>query len=387
VQVTLGLFHPAANLIVVGGTNGKGSVVALLESIYRAAGYRVGTYTSPHLLRYNERVRLNGREAGDGELCDAFDAVEQARGDTTLTYFEFGTLAAAWLFARQPLDVAILEVGLGGRLDAVNIFEPEVAVVTSIGIDHTGWLGDTREAIGFEKAGIFRAGRAAVCGDANPPASLIQEAERLGAIYLQRERDFGFRCTAEACQWRGPASRRSGLPPPALPGAHQHNNAATAIMAVETLQEQLPVDQAALRQGLLHARIAGRLQAYGRDPVVLLDVAHNPQAVTALRAALEAQPVSGKTLAVLGMMRDKDVAAVTAIVAPLVHHWYLASQSPPRGATVAELAAALPAGAGHTLYATPQAAFAAARRDAGAGDRIVAFGSFETVGAIMRALS
>lgn len=387
VQATLGLYRLAASVVVVGGTNGKGSVVALLGSIYRAAGYRVGSYTSPHLLRYNERVLLEGREAGDSELCEAFAAVEKARSETSLSYFEFGTLAAAWLFAQRRLDVALLEVGLGGRLDAVNAFEPDVAVVTSIGIDHTGWLGETREAIGYEKAGIFRAGRPAVCGDSNPPASLVQEAERIGARYFQHERDFDFRCDAEGCRWRGPESRRDELPPPALAGPHQYNNAATAIMAVEVLQARLPVDEVALRQGLRNARIAGRLQAIGRDPAVLLDVAHNPQAAEALRAALEAQPVQGRTFAVLGMMRDKDITAVAAAVAPLVHHWYLADQQPPRGATAAELGVVLPPGSRYTPYATPEAAFTAARRDAGAGDRIVVFGSFETVGVIMRALS
>ncbi len=374
-------------VIAIAGTNGKGSVAELLDSIYRAAGYRTGCYTSPHLVRYNERVRVNGEEATDEQLCRAFARIDAARRDTALTYFEFGTLVAVDVFLAVGVDVAILEVGLGGRLDAVNLFDADVAIVSAVGIDHTDWLGPDRESIGREKAGIFRAGQAAICGDADPPVSLVAEAQRLDSRFLQVDRDFGFSCNADACRWYGPASTIEPLPRPALPGEHQLHNAACALMAVAELAVDLPVDQAAVREGLLTACLPGRLQTLPGTPCSILDVAHNPQAVEALAAVLRARENRGRIFAVLGMMRDKAIGECMGIVAPLVDCWFLATLPGPRGAAAMQLREQLNAVAPDAIaqeFETTVEAYTAARAAVSADDCIVVFGSFETVGAIMR---
>ncbi|HSP00336.1 MAG TPA: bifunctional tetrahydrofolate synthase/dihydrofolate synthase, partial [Thioalkalivibrio sp.] len=276
----LGLLEPSHAVITVAGTNGKGSTVALLDAIYRAAGYRVCTYTSPHLLRYNERIRIHGALASDEALCRAFDAVDTARGEESLSYFEFGTLAALWLFWEAAPDVAILEVGLGGRLDAVNIIDSDVAVITSIGIDHEAWLGSDREVIGAEKAGVFRAARPAVCGDPRPPASIQRRALDLGAKLYMAGRDFSWQAAAlgQGWQWQGPgAVVLADLPLPALFGPIQLNNAASALTAVTLLQARLAVSREALARGLQQVRLPGRFQQLRDKPLVILDVAHNPQ--------------------------------------------------------------------------------------------------------------
>jgi len=373
-------------VITVGGTNGKGSTCALLEAMLRAAGYRVGLYTSPHLLRYNERVRIDGRAATDAQLVAAFERVEAARGDTSLTYFEFGTLAAALLFRDAGLEAAVLEVGLGGRLDAVNLFDPDCAIVTSIGIDHTEYLGTTRESIGREKAGIFRAGRPAVVGDTDPPVTLREHAASIGAHLLLNQRDFGAR--ADAGQWTywSAHGRRAGLPWPALRGEYQLGNAATAMAALESVRERLPVDMGAIRRGLVEVELPGRFQVLPGRPVVVLDVAHNPQAAERLGNGLMQMGAFVTTYAVLGMLKDKDIAGVAGALAGCVDHWLLAPLPGPRGATAEELRMRLGAAgisAPAEAFDSVTAAYRHARERARADDRIVVFGSFHTVGDIL----
>ena len=378
-------------VLTVGGTNGKGSTVAMLEAILRAGGYRVGTYTSPHLVRYNERVRLHDRDATDAELCEAFARVEALRGDIPLTYFEFGTLAALQLLVAARLDVVVLEVGMGGRLDAVNAIDPDCAIVTSVDIDHVQWLGKTREEIGREKAGIFRAGRPAICGDDHPPASLVQYAKGIGALLAVRGREFGVERVASTdagWAWRSSTQVRSGLPLPILRGDHQLANAATALMALESIADRRPVTQAHIREGLLHARVSGRFQVIPGNPVQILDVAHNAQAARSLAGMLSQMPCGGRTIAVLGMLADKDFAAVIEAMRNVVNRWHVFTLAVPRGARAADLRAALVAqGVGDVHeFDTPLAAHAAALSAAQPADRIVVFGSFYTVGDILAQL-
>lgn len=389
VLAALGGLRPAPVVITVAGTNGKGSTCAMLESILRSAGYRVGLYTSPHLRRYHERVRIDGREASDDTLCAGFERVEAARGASALTYFEFGTLAAFVCFAGAGLDVAILEVGLGGRLDAVNAIDADCAVVTAIDLDHQEWLGDTREAIGREKAGIFRAGRPAVCGDPDPPASLLDEAARVGVRLFRAGRDFRADPGPDGWAWRAGERARTGLPYPSLRGAHQIGNAATALMALECLADRLPVNQAQVREGLLNVRLPGRFQVLPGRPLRVLDVAHNPQAVRVLAATLREQTVTGRTVAVFGMLKDKDIAAVFREMRGAIDGWYLATLGGERGTSAEELARqARAAGIDAPLqtFATPASAWAAATAEAGDPDRIVGFGSFYVVGDILASL-
>ncbi len=388
VRARLGLAF-GCPLITVTGTNGKGSTCAMLEAILRAAGWRTGLYTSPHLLRYNERVRIDGVEVDDRALAEAFAAVEAARAGIPLTYFEFGTLAAAWLFARERLDAVVLEVGLGGRLDAVNVFDPDCAVLTSVGIDHVEHLGATREEIGREKAGIFRAGRPAVVSDPNPPKNVLEAARALGARLLLLGRDFGYR--EEGAQWLywEAEGRRVTLAHPALRGAAQLRNAAAAIAALGTLRDRLPVEMGAVRRGLAAVSLPGRFQVLPGSPRLILDVAHNPQAAEALAENLAASGAAAGTLAVFGMLRDKDIRGVARALAPCIARWHLASLPGPRGADASRLARALAqAGvrASATEHASVAAALAAARGDAGDDDRIVVFGSFLTVAAAMAEL-
>ncbi len=383
----LRLRHPGYRVLTVTGTNGKGSTVAMLEACLRAAGYRVGTYTSPHLIKYNERVRVDGVDAADDALCAAFERIEAARGGTPLTYFEFGTLAAFDQFARANIDVALLEVGLGGRLDAVNAVDADVAVITSVGIDHTQWLGNTRAAIGREKAGIFRKDRPAICADPDPPASIAEVARETGARLYQRDRDFSVERTASGWTWRAGSILRAGLPAPALRGDYQLDNAAGALMALDMLKDILPLSQAHIREGLLAASPRGRFQVLPGLPVRVLDVAHNPDAVQRLAQTLRQQAVTGRTLAVFGMLRDKDIAGVARSMRDLVDVWYVTSLgATERGATAGEVTQAIAqAGTDKPVLAfnDARAAYAAARRDAGTADRIVVFGSFYMVSDIL----
>ncbi|HNQ05254.1 MAG TPA: bifunctional tetrahydrofolate synthase/dihydrofolate synthase [Thiobacillaceae bacterium] len=373
-------------VISVGGTNGKGSVCAYLEAMLRAAGLKAGCYTSPHLLRYNERVRIDGQPATDAGLCEAFTAVEAARGGIPLTYFEQGTLAAFWLFRRQPLDALVLEVGLGGRLDAVNLWDADCAVIASVDLDHQTFLGHTREAIGYEKAGIFRAGKPAICGDPSPPASLMRHARALGVPLLCRDREIRIETRAEGWSLRVGDEVYPALPRPAMAGEHQLGNAACAMAALQCLRARLPVPRRALRDGLVAARQPGRLQILAHQPLRILDVAHNPHAARALAAGLAtlAGTGTGRRIAVLAMLADKDARGVIAALLPWAQRWHVAGLDGPRGLSGASLAALLAEmGADHQCHAHVAAAWRAACREAGPADTICAFGSFYTAAELL----
>jgi len=389
-------------VITVGGTNGKGSTCAYLANIIDRAGYRVGCYTSPHLLAYNERVRLNGRPVDDAALCAAFARVEAARLATgvALTYFEFGTLAAWEVFAAAGVEAAIFEVGLGGRLDAVNIYEPDVAIVTGIALDHTDWLGPDRESIGYEKAGIFRAGKPALCADPQPPQSLLDHAAAIGADLRLIGRDFGFeRPAAEAAenrlQWRwwcrsGERLLKRALAYPGLRGPTQLLNASVALAALEALADRLPVTMQAIRPGLIETELAGRFQVIPGKPAIVLDVGHNPQAVRVLADNLSGMGFFDRTHAVVGMLADKDIAGALAPLKGRVDVWHLATLEGPRGSQAEALARIVregDLGGDIVCYPTPIAALQAAREVAGDSDRIVAFGSFYTVAGALAALN
>ena len=377
---------PAFPIIIVGGTNGKGSTCATLEAILGAAGYKTGLYTSPHLLRYNERVRIAGSEASDVELVAAFERIDSARGETSLTYFEFGTLGAMAQFIDGGVDVAILEVGLGGRLDAVNAFDADAAIVTSVDLDHMDYLGDSREQIGFEKAGIYRAGRPAICADPAPPASLLDHARHIGADLRCVGRDFFAQREADCWTYRGPRLTWPALPLPAMAGAYQLRNAAGALAVLEALHKRLPVSEPAIRQGLAAARVPGRFQCIAHAPDVILDVAHNPEAARALAATLREQPVAGRTLAVVGMLADKDAAGVVEALRDAVDAWWACTPDSPRARGAVALAEILHAHAGGApIHVRPDvnAALAEARSAAREGDRILVFGSFYTVAAVL----
>ena len=373
--------------IAVGGTNGKGSTCAMLERILSCAGYRVGCYTSPHLLRYNERVRIGLKPAEDSALCTALEAVEDARAGTPLTYFEFGTLAAFWLFERAELDVAILEVGLGGRLDAVNIIDADCSVVVSVDLDHQAFLGNTREAIGFEKAGIFRSARPAIFGETNPPHALLDHAAAIGADLMVLGRDFSF--TRMEQQWRfdGRRGKHHALPFPALRGSYQLKNASACLAALDELRDRLPLGQGDIKRGLLEVELPGRLQVLPGRPTVVLDVAHNPHAALALEDALGTMGFYDNTLAVFGMLKDKDIDGVIDIIQARVDRWFVATLSGERGANAQQIFDKLAArGLEHRVkrYANIASAFAAARAEAGESDRILVFGSFYTVADVLR---
>ncbi len=424
----MGLGKPAGCVITVGGTNGKGSTVAFIEAIARASGLRAGAYTSPHLLAYNERVRIDGRDAGDDALVEAFEVVERARlspspagrgvgvrgessivdhvrpssgasrhllppgegeSEVSLTYFEHGTLAALWLFERARLDLAVLEVGLGGRLDAVNLVDADVAVVTTVDIDHVDWLGDDREAIGFEKAGIARAWKPLVLGEDDPPASVLRHAYAIGASAIRANCDFLFADTDPAhWRWREPGFELE-LPMPRLAAPAQVRNAATAIAALRA--SDLAIARDAWARGIVEARVPGRLQAFERDGVdIVVDVAHNPQAAGELGAWLGAHPPPGRVFAVFAALADKDAAGIVARLAPRVDRWWVAGLegAGPRGQGGDALAATLAgtAAADATRARDVAAALADARAQARPGDRVLVFGSFHTVADALRAL-
>ena len=385
----LELTQPAYRVMTVAGTNGKGSTVACLEALLRAHGYRTGSLTSPHLLRYNERVRFDGREATDEELVRAFDRIEAARGATTLTFFEYNTLAALAIFAERRVDVGVLEVGLGGRLDAVNIVDADVAVLCSVGFDHRDWLGDTLDAIGAEKAGIFRSGRPAVLGTPQMPASVFAAAERLGAPLVTAERDFSWSTAEGRWSYRGLRASFDDLPPPALAGDIQYRNAATALAAYESLSGLRPLDRGRVAEALRAVHLLGRFQTVrlpAPGPNVaqtvewILDVSHNQPAAQVLVENLRASRPAGRTYAVCSILRDKDVEAIGRAVAPMIDEWIVCGAPGARGSTVQELAARL-AGAvsAPRLAGSVEEGLSLARSLAAAGDRVVVFGSFTAV--------
>ena len=394
----LGLLQPAHATVIVGGTNGKGSTVAHLEALAAAAGLRCGVFTSPHLLRYEERIRIAGREASAAELVAAFERVEAARGAVTLTFFEYNTLAAFDLFAAAGLDLAVLEVGLGGRLDATNLIDADVAVLCSVGLDHMDWLGDTVEQIGAEKAGIFRAGRAAILGSGEMPRSVHDAIAALPADARWPGRDFSVQRAAgseQGSRWtfRGRRWELRDLPASALPGDVQYGNAAAALAAMEALAERrLPqldhgLDVDAVARALRGVRLAGRFQILGGAPEWILDVAHNPPAAAVFAAALAARPCAGRTIAVCGMLADKDVTAVGAALAAQVDEWVLCSLHESRGLTAAALRLRLPPQCDVVAQAQSVAeACAIARERAVPADRVIVFGSFHTVGPALEAL-
>jgi len=381
----LGAPAPAPRVITVAGTNGKGSSVAFLEAILGAAGYRTGCYTSPHLLRYNERIRIDGRAIDDASLCAAFERVEQARGDVPLTYFEFGTLAALCCMAQAILEVAILEVGLGGRLDAVNIIDPDVGLITGIALDHTDWLGSDLESIGAEKAGIARAGVPLVFSAPEMPDSIAQVAATVGAPLYRLRRDFDYRVLAQGWQWQFGETARAALPLPSIRGRVQLQNAAGVLAALHLL-DGIVVDQGAVRAGLLRARVRGRFEVQQRAARWILDVAHNPEAAGVLAGQLAELPVTGTRHAVVGMLGDKALAEVLGTLDPLIDHWHLLDLSDQaRGATAGQLLEALPTGArDRAQMCTPvDRCLAKLDHDTGPNDQVVVFGSFLTVAAVM----
>ncbi len=378
---------PDFPVIVVGGTNGKGSVCAMLEAILYAAGYKVGCYTSPHLLHYNERVRVAKQPVSDAELCASFEEIERVRGETALTYFEFGTLAAMQCFIAHQVEVVILEVGLGGRLDAVNVFDNDCSVVTSVDIDHVDYLGDTREVIGFEKAGIFRANKVAICADANVPDALREHAQKIGAELWCIGSEFG--CTPHQGQWdyRSKVGARNALPHPALRGAFQLNNASAVLAVLDVLQARLPVSMAAVRRGLTEVELTGRFQFVPGKPQLILDVAHNPHAARSLAQNFANLPPCPHTYAVFAMLKDKDMAGVVELMNPHVDTWLVAGIDAPRGASSAELVQVLAAAKvrGRVIaFENVADALRFAYNAAGENDRIAAFGSFYTVATVMQ---
>jgi dihydrofolate synthase / folylpolyglutamate synthase len=381
VWARLGTPEPAPVVITIGGTNGKGSTVAFLEAMLRASGKRVGAFTSPHLLRYNERVRIDGVDVDDAAFVTAFERIEAARGDVPLTYFEFGTLAALLLFADAKIDVALLEVGLGGRLDAVNLVDADAAIVTTVDFDHQDWLGNERDGIGREKAGIFRAGRPAIIGEPDPPQGLLDEAARIGADVRRHGRDFAIDIAADGWRWRS-GDVELALPPPSLDAPCQHENAAAAIAALHALRDRLGWNPAAVAHGVANARIAARLQRFADKPELIIDVAHNPQAARVLAAWLAAHPIAGRTRAVFGALGDKDVGGIVAPLGDAISCWHLASLAgdSPRGLDAGALAdrvsAACAAADIAGTHDDATAALTAAFASADAGDRVIAFGSF-----------
>lgn len=369
----MGLLQLPVPIITVGGTNGKGSTCAMLTRILQVQGYQVGTYTSPHLQRYNERIAINAVPVDDATICAAFQAIDEARAEVGLTYFEFGTLAAVWCFLQAKVDVVILEVGLGGRLDACNAWDADVAIITSIGIDHVHWLGNTRESVAREKAGIMRAGKPVICGDPQPPATLEQEAARIGARYLQFGRDFS----------------DEGLPQPALVGEVQRYNAACVVAALRELSIRLPVKPEAVLGGLRTVSLSGRMQRFNTCPEVLLDVAHNPHAAMSLADWLKKNPIAGKTAAIFSILADKDVVGVVEIMAMHTDEWHLVPLAGCRAIDLNQLGEAVrTADERSTVYFHDdfQSAWRFIRGRANASDRVVAFGSFLVVSGMLDVL-
>jgi dihydrofolate synthase/folylpolyglutamate synthase len=387
----LELETPASLVVTVAGTNGKGSTAVHVEALLAAAGVRCGLFTSPHLVRYNERIRIEGHDVDDAALIGAFERIEAARGPHTLTFFEYNTLAALWLFAERGVHCAVLEVGLGGRLDATNLVAADVAVLCSVGLDHCEWLGETLEQIGAEKAGIFRPGRPAVLGSAEMPASVYARIADLGAQAVVAERDFTWHVEPTGrWHYRGAHLELTDLPPSRLEGWIQYRNAATALAAIESLAagpraSRLgllgALDTSTVAAALRQVHLPGRFQVVRGAPEWILDIAHNPPAAQVLSAQLRRRPCAGRTLAVVGILSDKDAAAIGAALAPVVDEWFLCALPGARGSTAEALAARL-ADVVRTphLFPSVAAACAAARRAARADDRVLVCGSLFTVG-------
>jgi dihydrofolate synthase/folylpolyglutamate synthase len=386
---TLELDRPPYAIVTVGGTNGKGSCVALLESIYQRAGYTVGAFTSPHLWRFNERIRCNGRPAEDAELIELFELIEDRRGEISLSYFETSAVAALLYFARREVAVAILEVGLGGRLDAVNAVDADVALIVSIDIDHSHWLGSNRDAIGYEKAGVVRADKPAVVADPDPPAGLLGEIARRGARLQQIGHDYGALREGQGWRYWGQVPIERALPLPRFGTDEQLLNSAACVAVVQALGARLPVTVDAMAAGLESAVLRGRCERHlvgGAEWI--FDIAHNPAAARVLAAALRAMPAAPRCIAVVGIMRDKDIVGVLTPLVPEIDAWFVAPVESERGASAAEISAALRAlGVVDGVVCDDVAsACAAVRMQLRTGDRVVVFGSFYVVGPALAAL-
>ncbi len=374
VAARLDVLKPAPFVFTVAGTNGKGTTCRTLESMLMAAGYKVGVYSSPHLVRYTERVRVQNAELAESAHTAAFAEIEAARGDISLTYFEYGTLSALWLFKQAQLDIVILEVGLGGRLDATNIVDPDVAVVTSIALDHTDWLGPDRESIGREKAGIFRAGKPAIVGEPDMPHTIADVAQEKGALLQRRDVDWRYSVTESGWRFEDAKGALENLPLPQVP----QPNAATALAALRA--SGLTVNEQAIRDGIQQAILAGRFQIVSESPRLILDVAHNPHAAAYLAGRLKSLPKTGRVLAVIGMLHDKDIGGTLACMESVVDSWYCAPLEGPRGATAEQLMQHL--GQGQT-FASVELAWRAAMADARPEDTVLVCGSFHTVAHVM----
>lgn len=381
----------ACPIIIVGGTNGKGSTCAMLESILMQGGYKVGLYTSPHLIQFNERARINGISVSDDDLIHAFETVELAKQTTSLSYFEFTMLGCLNIFANAKLDAVILEVGLGGRLDAVNIFDADVAIVTCVDLDHMQYLGNTREAIGFEKAGIFRPGRTAICSDPSPPNSLIEHANKIGADLWLFGRDFNYAGDKQQWNYGGRQQRRHSLAYPSLRGANQLLNASAALAALEALRDRLPLGAQEIRSGLVIVDLPGRFQVLPGRPSVILDVAHNPHAAATLGQNLDNMSYHPYTYAVFGAMQDKDIAGVINQLKDKIDHWCVTDLPLPRAATAKHIEVLLNQqnvvnNQDHSIqcFENPASAYTYSLSKAGENDRIVVFGSFLTVAGVIQ---
>ena len=391
---TLGCPRPAFN-IVVAGTNGKGSSISILESVFACTGKRTGAYTSPHLVRFNERIRVNQSEATDDEICEAFRTIEEARGGTPLTYFEYGTLCALWIFHRKNIEVGLLEVGMGGRLDAVNMVNSDLVLITSIGMDHEQWLGHDRETIGAEKAGVIRKNGIVVCSDPEIPDSIRTIASERNATLIAANADYGILRTGKTCSWEGHHSRFSGswkrlenmhVP---YPGEHQFSNLGGSLAVVAATADTVGTTRKDLRCGLRQARITARCQVIRENPCVVIDVAHNRDSAVQLSRFLKARHCRGRTVAVLGVLADKALDRIVSPLERLVDRWYLTTLPGDRGQTAENLGAQLDRVLDHPFWSahgSPAEAYARAFREAGKGDRIVIFGSFHAVGDIMTTL-
>lgn len=378
-------------VITVAGTNGKGSSVAILESILRAAGYRTGTYTSPHLLSYNERICIDHIPCDDDTICEAFNRIDNAREDTSITYFEFATLAAVDIFCRQKIDIAILEVGMGGRLDAVNLFDTDIALITPIGIDHTAWLGESREKIAFEKAGIIRAGKPVVCSEDTPAKSLVDHAKSLEAPIYQAEVDFKAVKELDRWHWSNNTEHWQNLPLPALIGSYQIQNSAAVLQVISLLHQQdFTISEQNIRTGLADVELAGRFQRLLGDVERIFDVTHNHLGAENLAGLLVETACNGRTLAVLGILKDKDITAVTSALGLSIDSWYVAGLDGARGITGDDLAIQIVnvlENSDVKPHITVIDAYQHAMKDAQIGDRILIFGSFLTVEAVMKTIS
>jgi len=393
VAAKMALTQLSMPVITIAGTNGKGSSVAILDSLYRAASYKTGCYTSPHLMRYNERICIGGSQASDTDLCEAFEAIDTARGDISLTYFEFGTLAAAYLFRKHQVDVAIFEVGLGGRLDAVNLWDADIALITNIDIDHIDWLGDDREQIGVEKAGIMRKGRTVICGDPNPTDSMQSEALRIGATLLQQGVDFSWRKQTDTPTdpsiwvYQNGQDELINYPIPSLRGSFQLNNAAAVITLAKHFHKTLPVSDTQISQGLKRAAVLGRLQKLADSPEILVDVAHNPQSSAALGSYLTNNPIQGQTVALFSALVDKDLKGIVDPLIDCFDDWQIVQLEGPRSYQNKHLVSELKALGiqkslkTHTNFKT---ALESLQNDLKSQDRVVAFGSFLVVSGVMQ---